>query len=924
MADARIPASKWHGDKPDPIQRKRTPNRRRQLYWLTALLLAILGTVAAMILYPRSMIPPRFLAMPVREYPAALLPPNAWVYQDSQLLIQHFEKKVKAYDKQNLDEFKSFLAQIESGDEPMVVYLGALARVDNDGKVYVYLSDMNPDDPNRDMPLDTVLKSMAKGKQVGLRLLLLDLARPAADVRLGILANNVADAVHTQLAGTEWPFFVMTASAPGQLSQVSEEIGNSAFARYLDLGLAGFADADRNQQVTTQELFNFVRKQVDRWAWVNRGQRQEPRLYGKASDFAVKQLTNDSPTLPEMPKETSYPAWLKNGWKERDILFGDGSYRRAPWSFRQLEIALANTEKRWRSGANDSDGLAKELALHLANRKEEIVAARDMAARARYSLAEVKLSEVKDDKTEAAAKDLQFKLDRYLEKVADENVKDELDKVRAKEVKEVKAQLIEQVKALKPFEARAALIMATAYRCESLTDARIGALVELLHEVRPPLEAPAFAETIYLERLRDLAEVTRGNVEWPAPTAKLALRGAVETEDLLAELGRTPSGFAPWNKELLTRSENDRRNGDKHLFHSDTSTWQEAPDAYRNASQTRGPIERRLKILRLVEEGRDRAFVDLPGWAPFFIALPRVDLPEEDAWRQGVQAAGELADLLQRKDIGALDDVPAALNRWQDSLRQWQKSIGERIKRLDEVAEIKVADYLEWSALLENARFTAEQREAIWKSVHKVGRKLLELMPPPTMSDVEVASKGIEPGFDPAARQEKEREDRRRRVAKDFLDIAAYQWPEAPDKAGPKEANDARENRFAPDQLKKTLVKGVLQQFHAELKGAAKSNETDDAKKELDRRSERLAKADRISRIFPDVISLRAAGAENRNPVLTLQRINQLAFLSFLRERYQREATELRMQKSRHEDFYATAAEAYGVAVEALVRQLPP
>src|SRR6476659_3050820 len=152
MADARIPASKWHGDKPDPIQRKRTPNRRRQLFWLTALLLAILGTVAAMILYPRSMTPPRFLAMPVREYPPTLLPPNAWVYQDSQLLIQHFEKKVEGYDKQNLDQFKNFLTQIESADEPMVVYLGALARVDVDGKVCLYLSDMNPDDPNRDMP----------------------------------------------------------------------------------------------------------------------------------------------------------------------------------------------------------------------------------------------------------------------------------------------------------------------------------------------------------------------------------------------------------------------------------------------------------------------------------------------------------------------------------------------------------------------------------------------------------------------------------------------------------------------------------------------------------------------------------------------------------------------------------------------------
>src|SRR5438309_5716562 len=112
MADAlppsRTPASKWHGDKPDPVQTKRTPNRRRQLYWLTALLLAILGTVLAVVLYPNSMTAPRFLTMTVREYQSPLLPPNAWTFQDGQLLASHFdkEKTEAAYDKQNLDQFK--------------------------------------------------------------------------------------------------------------------------------------------------------------------------------------------------------------------------------------------------------------------------------------------------------------------------------------------------------------------------------------------------------------------------------------------------------------------------------------------------------------------------------------------------------------------------------------------------------------------------------------------------------------------------------------------------------------------------------------------------------------------------------------------------------------------------------------------------
>ena len=94
------------------------------------------------------------------------------------------------------------------------------------------------------------------------------------------------------------------------------------------------------------------------------------------------------------------------------------------------------------------------------------------------------------------------------------------------------------------------------------------------------------------------------------------------------------------------------------------------------------------------------------------------------------------------------------------------------------------------------------------------------------------------------------------------------------------------------EKLQKTLAKDVPAQFYLYAKGS-------------DKLAERLVKADRLSRIFPDVLSLRLLGVdfnrEFRNPALALHNLNQIAYWSFLRDRYQRETQDLHAQKSRHE-----------------------
>ncbi|MEI7686109.1 MAG: hypothetical protein WCL32_13880 [Planctomycetota bacterium] len=892
VPNPRSPGSKWHGEKSDPLLRRPTSHRGRQLFWLTALALAILGTVVAILLYPHAMVPPRFLPMTVREYQSPLFPPNAWALQDGQRLASHFEKKDDLYDKQNRDQFDKFLTRIETyADGPLVVQLCALGRV-YDGQVVLFLGDSDPDQPGRAMPLKRVLEHM-KGKTPGDRLLLLDLARPIADVRLGILANDLAAAVQAELEAAELPFFVLTSCSSGQMSHVSEELGASLFAYYLDIGLRGYADQSRDQRVTVLELAEFARKQVDRWVWANRGQRQEPRLFGKAKDFPVVQLGGEPPSMPEAPKEKSYPAWLKAGWKERDNLYQSGAYRLAPWPFRQLEQALLRSEKRWRSGADEDDSrIGPDLARTVANFKDAIMKANDSAAPRAFSLAEIN-----DPKIEAFVKEFQPKFDRYLAKAPDPGAKiEEADKPRLEEVKKLKAEILDEMKKA-PFDAGVSVIVASAARTPNLTPARILALVDLLGEIS--VTERRFSEMVYLIRLKDRISRVLDNGDWQGTTAHLALRIAIQSETVLALLGRTPAGFDPWNKTLLVRGETQRLRGDKDLFTGLDYSWREAQSAYLQAEQAFRPIPLRLDILRQMLEKRDHAFVRLPGWAPYLIAATRIEPREDAAWKGAMVAARGLADLLEAKDPITLDGEPTALIQWQNHAGQWRKAIDDRIARLVRLGDDgKPPEYHEWHALLESSQLKAEQRETMWLAARKLGLKLIQATPAPDATDAEVAALGIVPGDDPTARQENDRKERRVRLALEFLDLVAYAKLDALDAADP----TSKDAKPLARRLQEALAQGVPSQFLGDAL----------AKEKL---ADAFARADRLSRIYPDDLLKQAGGAgfnpAFRNPALALDRLNRETFWAFLRERYQREALDLRALNNRLDAFYADAADVY-------------
>src|SRR5581483_3236431 len=84
---------------------------------------------------------------------------------------------------------------------------------------------------------------------------------------------------------------VLCACARGQSSLTAEGMSQSVFTHYICPGLSGGCDGagngKRDERLTLQELYAYVRPRVDRRARHNRGVRQTPLLFAKDEDFIL-------------------------------------------------------------------------------------------------------------------------------------------------------------------------------------------------------------------------------------------------------------------------------------------------------------------------------------------------------------------------------------------------------------------------------------------------------------------------------------------------------------------------------------------------------------------------------------------------------------------------------------------------------------
>ncbi|MCI0640682.1 MAG: hypothetical protein L0Y72_04395 [Gemmataceae bacterium] len=732
-----------------------TQGRSKKLVGLFTLLLAIVGSIIALFFYLRGVQEPEFLTMPIREYKSPW-PVNALARQDSALLKERFPEHVRD-PFTNVQEGDGVLTAIASAREvtgrPLVVQLCALARwravkdaqpqaAGVEGEVVVLPGDANPDRMDG-IPLRNILAKIGECRAAS-KLLVLDIMRPVADVRLGVLADDIADKTHAALAAAEPKFFVLCACSPGQLSLVSNELDQSVFAYYLDQGLRGEADgfgADgkidnrkKDNRITVMELAEFVKAHVDRWAVHNRGVRQTPVLLGDGADFTLVRFDPDAPVPASEAPPAVYPKWLLDGWKMRDKWRTELG-RLGPGILRKLDADLLQAEQRWRGGMDD-DAPAKDEGGRV---KKDLEIARDHADEQHKRIAQSRptpLRSLAAVDSQPSAVDLAVTLRFLAAKAFDPGQKlDDKDKAKKDELdKEVKKAL-EAYKKTPELAAKA--VFETAAAMPKLGTTQVFFLHDVLRnlEFDSPVLSPnakggegRFAETVLLERIKALADKVRDNDwVWPSAEMRTAMAATRTAEAALVEVARDPALF-DWVKTALQSADEIRRSAEKELFAGLPNVWEEAGRRLQTAENRYKKVLQHAQSVREARAELDRALALLPDLGPVWIRLGITNALEERAWHAAVQEAQLLAAALQtpRDNGGNLEGTLGLRQILKDLERYYE----EKVKRCLSLGEAATADdYFVIHSLLASARLDGPRRQDLWTAGQKLARQLLKDKP---------------------------------------------------------------------------------------------------------------------------------------------------------------------------------------------------
>jgi hypothetical protein len=770
---AKPQKQEWRSAAPTPAgRRKPTSNLRRQkAFALGAIILALIGAIAAWVFFVRPLDPPYFLTIPVSEYTAADLPINSFAEQDSDALLKHFADHgvgKKAFESQVrrrlVEEFDTLRNR---SDAPVVVHLRAHALW-REGKVQILPGDADLDDPSTWLSLDEVLQAIGRC-QTKHKLLILDLMRPVADPALGILTDEVARHVQELLDKQTPSFFVLSACSRGQVSHVSEEEKLSVFGHYLERGLRGHADGfgangKTDGRVSVSELAEFVRQYVDRWAVQNRGGRQTPYLAGKADDFALVSFDRKSlAATEETPPGEPYPAWLSEEWKRRDQWLADDSYRFAPRIFRRFEASLLRAEQRWRGGI-DSARLRGDLSSSLTVHREQIEGARKLAMPKALSVGNPEGVAAKEPReAQDALRTLLKKLDAMPPKP------DDLMKLRT--------EIQEKAKTLSA-DLLGRTLFDVALRQPEPTAGQLIVWDELQRFVEP---TPRFAETLFLRRLAEFAREMTPKIdagEWP----KFTIRSALEVTNLATQAAEFDPRLLPWLEEKWQQADDRRRNGLNLLFTPDSRVWRKGQMTLSEAVTLYQDLLDRGKQLKRAYDALDRAMVLLPGHYLAEKAQVDAGLPRDAAFSDAVRAAVNLQVVLARPDPKALPSseefrTPAAkLERLLTTLAE-RHSGARAAKILRKGDEVSPADCQEVEALLASPIPGAKERMAVLNAALTIEHTLYsQTWAKDVNEEGDNSAAGVPSTFDGAVavQQEQSRGAARAALSMDLLKLGGF------------------------------------------------------------------------------------------------------------------------------------------------------
>jgi Caspase domain len=257
---------------------------------------------------------------------------------------------------------------VEKGQSPVVLYLSAPGAAAGKGAFLLPADDgafLRADaDSASFLSADTLLERFLASPSTK-KLLILDAGQVGTDRDMAIFANAFMARLRTELASKKPKgLAVLSATAPGQVSWVSEPDQCSVFGHYVAQGLAGRAAGwDPSGQVTVRGLAAYVRHHVERWTKQHRQAVQTPILIGDEDlNFPLKRASANRAGVRDAVDPTLLNR-LNAEWVERDRLESLVPYRYTPLAWKRYVDGLHRAQRFARVGRNEDvkaalDGLA--------------------------------------------------------------------------------------------------------------------------------------------------------------------------------------------------------------------------------------------------------------------------------------------------------------------------------------------------------------------------------------------------------------------------------------------------------------------------------------------------------------------------------------------------------------------------------------
>lgn len=720
MAEKGKPArgkQDWRTGQPAAGPRPRAANRRRQTFWLLLVLLAVGGVTLAWVLRFRLIREPFFLPLCITEYRDPHLPPNAQAGQDLHAFLdgayfrQHTTHASTSQESGQIAEELRALRD-RKANEAVVLYLSAFVLGDRDGQLYLLPGDADIDRRSTWLKFQDVLDTLGQCKSQR-KFLILDVMRPLADPRLGVLANDAARRVQRALERVSDPsLLVLCACAPGQVAWPSQALGQSVFGYFVDRGLRGAADGDVPSEkpdgvIRARELYHYVRTRVDAWARHSRAARQTPVLYGAADlDFAL------SPTPRQQPADEAgesgpleYPAWLTKAWELRDRCWEDESYRLAPEAFRRWEVAVLRSEQRWRGGA-DPARVESDLGHDRGEFETRLGAVRErVQPLPPFSLAGAAAGRKSDPKDAEIRKQITEELKALLRKL--DSVRPENRQADAKAAAKPPEEFVKKTAGLDP-DALAVCVVDAGADGPPPRPEHVRFLWGVLSGKSPDLP-PERTEALFMRRLNDLAGNERAVKGWRSD----AVQEAIRAERSGARAAACDPRVLSWVRDELTTADQKRHEGEVLLFSPGFAAPGQAADRLREAVNDLQNVNRHIDALDEGYRLRDEALCLLPSLAPALMNVADAERPESD-WRQAISAVTELDRLLA-------GTAPPRIEQVTQLTESLKKSLGRIRPNADSVAGLlkraKNGDPqapTDIDRLLLAGCLKSEQRKALW------------------------------------------------------------------------------------------------------------------------------------------------------------------------------------------------------------------